>query len=257
MNDTIWYYVDRAQQRHGPVSGSAVADAWRAGEADDGSLVWHEGLPEWLPLARFHDELGLVGAPSPAAEPVATTAPSPGRPAGAATTAAPAKSGNGCLIAAIIVGLLLVMVVAILAAIALPAYQQYLDRAREAATEIEPDETDAGIEPVTAPGSPEIVAAALAEARQYQTLVDDFVANTDRCPRDPGEVALPRAMSRGVVAIAVGEARTGMCTIEVEFGGDGAETLSGERLTLSRDVAGDWYCTSAMAGRDNLPADCR
>ena len=53
MNETLWYYVDRAQQRVGPVTAADVAPAWRAGEATDETLVWHEGEVEWAPLWGF------------------------------------------------------------------------------------------------------------------------------------------------------------------------------------------------------------
>ncbi len=275
MNDSVWYYVDRSRQRQGPVTAAAVAEAWRTGDADDTSLVWREGLAEWLPLAHFREELGLAG--ESASPGTASPAPVHAAPAQAATAttayspptalpAPPRKSGSGCLIAAIVGGLVLLFFLAILAAIALPAYQDYVERAKELAEDTAGDaasaDSDAG--GTTDSGTPEagstdsaVVAMALAEARQHQGLVDDFVANTDRCPRDPGEVAVPPVVTPGVAAITVGEARTGMCTIEVEFSGDGSQSLSGERLVLSRDIAGDWYCTSDMASRDTLPPECR
>ena len=67
MNETLWYYVDRAQQRVGPVTAADVAAAWRAGEATDESLVWHEGLVEWAPLWGFRAQLGLDGGVAPGA----------------------------------------------------------------------------------------------------------------------------------------------------------------------------------------------
>lgn len=273
MSDAIWYYVDNTQQRHGPVSAEAIAEAYRAGNASDGSLVWREGLPEWMPLSGYRQELGLVAAPvlaaEPATNPVASQRPSE-RPSVLSSTAAPAKSGKGCLVVGLVVGgILLVGFIAFLMAVALPAYREYSELAEAAGAGTTPDDTtteDATTDtesPDTGPavfGTPVdagLIAAALAEARLHQGLVDEFVSNTDRCPRDSSEVAIPPATSAGVVAITVGEASTGMCTIEVELGGSGLESLSGERLTLSRDIAGDWYCTSGIADRDSLPEDCR
>jgi hypothetical protein len=278
MNDLVWYYVDRAQQRQGPVSAGAVADAWRAGDADDTSLAWHEGLPEWRPLAEFRDLLGLTAetrsaiptSPAPVDLPAASGAPAAGATAwtaaqAPATTAA--RSGRGCLVAALIgAAVILLAFVSILAAVAIPAYQEYVERAKaqagdDAGQAADPDtpqpEADGDLPTGDGPTGDAVLLAALAEARSLQPAVDAFVLNTDRCPRDGTEVGLQPIALPGVVAIAVGEARTGMCTITVEFGGEDAESLAGERLALSRDVAGDWYCTSEMADRDRLPADCR
>jgi type IV pilus assembly protein PilA len=229
MTPPNWYFVDRTQQRQGPVPAETVAAAFRAGEADDTSLVWREGLPEWLPLARFRDELGLAGEPPPAVTPpVLSPAPVPG-PVPAAPNA---RSGKGCLVIGLVLGgLVLLGVIGILAAVAVPQYRTYLARAN--------------------------VALAIDEARRQQALVDAFVANTDRCPRDGEEIGLPAPSSPWAAAITVGERHHGMCTIELELGGTPeAGDLAGSRIVLARDSAGDWYCTSDIDRPAVLPADC-
>ena len=284
MNDTIWYYVDRAQQRQGPVTASALADAWRAGEATDESLVWREGMAEWQPLAGFHAELGLAATapepallPPPAPEPAAWVPPAASPVATPAVGGAPAKSGSGCLVVGIVLAVLLLVIVGVLAAIALPAYNDYVERAEALRDEAVADETDddatgwpdddgmdwpeddatdedAGDDPVDA-GEVDLEAA-VDEGRSHQGQDDAFVANTDRCPRDASELDLPAPTTPGVTAFRVGEALTRMCTIEIVFGGTGAAGLAGETIVLSRDSAGDWYCTSDLSGRVPLPADC-
>ena len=79
-----WYYVDAGHNRQGPVSGEDLAAAYRQGRVNRDTLVWRDGLPQWVPLERHLAEL-------PAAPPtVPEAAAVPGLPAGAATPASPA-----------------------------------------------------------------------------------------------------------------------------------------------------------------------
>lgn len=280
MSDAIWYYVDRAQQRQGPVTADALVEAWHAGDASDQSLVWREGMSDWRPLAEHRGELGL-GDAAPAYAPPPASPPGPLPPAGtpvgvSAAKPAPAKSNSGCLILGIVAVIGLIAVIGIIAAVALPAYQDYVERAKEAAEAMESGETDYGTDDGSA-GESDVegyvdldgedgdtafsagsapVSAAIAEGRAHQAQVDDFFANTDRCPRDADELALPAPATPGVRAYTVGVSETRMCTITIEFGGAEAGPLAGERIVLSRDGGGDWYCTSDMNDRSQLPSDC-
>ncbi|MFY2763768.1 pilin [Arenimonas sp. MALMAid1274] len=225
---TTWYYVDRSQTRQGPVDASVLVQAHARGEVDDASLAWREGLGQWAPLGQFRDELGLgAAAPMPPVPPPA--------PAYAASPVAAPEKKSGCGIVAIVlvgVGLFLIVLLGIAAAIALPAYQTYIVRTK--------------------------VATAVIEARAAQAQVEAFVANTDRCPRDAAELGLSAPSSEAIERLVVGEANTGMCMIELELKAvEGAPDLAEGRIRLSRDNAGEWYCTSDLANRERLPADCR
>ena len=57
-----WYYADRNRQQHGPVSSEELVTHYRYGRVALDSLVWREGLSEWLPLREFSAELGLHAA---------------------------------------------------------------------------------------------------------------------------------------------------------------------------------------------------
>ncbi|WP_157836489.1 DUF4339 domain-containing protein, partial [Xanthomonas sp. SHU 308] len=46
----IWYYVDAARERHGPLPASALLERLHDGRLQRETLVWREGLPEWRPL---------------------------------------------------------------------------------------------------------------------------------------------------------------------------------------------------------------
>jgi GYF domain 2 len=50
-----WFYV-RDGRRHGPVQTSRLVDLVLGGEVSEDALIWHSGLPEWLP-ARDVEEI--------------------------------------------------------------------------------------------------------------------------------------------------------------------------------------------------------
>jgi GYF domain 2 len=49
-----WFYV-REGRRHGPVETTKLVDLVVAGEVPEDALVWHSGLPEWLPAREVED----------------------------------------------------------------------------------------------------------------------------------------------------------------------------------------------------------
>jgi hypothetical protein len=49
-----WFYV-REGRRHGPVETAKLVDLVLGGEVPEDSLVWHSGLPEWLPAQEVED----------------------------------------------------------------------------------------------------------------------------------------------------------------------------------------------------------
>ena len=59
MIHALWYYASADRQRHGPVDAGNLADLLRAGRVSRDSLVWRQGMPEWLPLQQMAHELGL------------------------------------------------------------------------------------------------------------------------------------------------------------------------------------------------------
>ena len=63
---STWFYVDNARNRQGPVDAEAVAAAFAAGQLNDDSLVWREGLAEWVPLEAHLSELPLPAPAAPA-----------------------------------------------------------------------------------------------------------------------------------------------------------------------------------------------
>lgn len=48
--DKFWYYLDPANQQHGPMSRDALTIAWKSGKLTPTTYVWHEDLPNWKTL---------------------------------------------------------------------------------------------------------------------------------------------------------------------------------------------------------------
>ena len=216
-----WFYVDGAQTRQGPVTADALVESYRQGLLGLDSLVWREGMAEWAPLQSFRDELGLA-----AVVPMAPPAP---------VAEAPAKKNTGCLIAAAIVvggGLFLLFVLSIVAAIALPAYQDYISRSK--------------------------LAQIQAEGQAAKLAVDEFMLNTDRCPRDAEELGLAASTTPGVEGLAVGALEDGRCAVEITLGKLGAsEAARGGHLLLTREEDGSWTCSGDGIPEKLLPSHCR
>lgn len=142
---------------------------------------------------------------------------------------------GGCLIAAIL-GIALMVGVAILgilAAIAIPAYQDYIQRSR--------------------------VMQAMSEVAPLKTLAVDFRASEGRCPvNGEGAIGPPDAIG-GLLAsrVTVGSFDDGSCGIELELGNTGHAELDGGLIwwQLEPDDV-RWQCSSDI--RDSwLPQECR
>lgn len=136
-----WYYHAPGEGRVGPLSADELRNRYRDRRIQRDTLVWREGLPEWQPLDRVADELDLLAVtPDPARPPPLPPGPPPGLAAASRSTyaSAPArrmppperKRMSGCLIAVLVCAALAVPTIGILAAIALPAYQDYTVRAK-------------------------------------------------------------------------------------------------------------------------------
>jgi len=85
---TQWYYADRNRQRQGPVDAEALRALFRRGALTPDTLVWREGLEQWVALASVADELQLHAPP----ELPVSAAASAGRDEPASPYAAPAST---------------------------------------------------------------------------------------------------------------------------------------------------------------------
>jgi type IV pilus assembly protein PilA len=242
-----WYFVDRLGQRHGPVEAATLLAAFEEDRVTWQALVWREGLPDWLPLHAVADELGLVPPRGASRQGAA-----PPKSSGAVAAAPAGKPFPIGLVLGIGGGLLvLLMVVAILAAIALPAYQQYTLRSK--------------------------LTMLVVDARPLQVAVGEHLAANGECPDwttgldDPDGrfAAIDEAAARLQHAQTVRTLREKnadgerTCAIDLTLGDIGRPALSGMRLRLSAPAADaapgtPWSCTDLDGiDADVLPAVCR
>lgn len=142
------------------------------------------------------------------------------------------RTGNlGCLVIGLILLVPSIAVLGILAAIAIPTYQDYTVRAR--------------------------VAEVLAVASPAKLAVAEFAANTDRCPRGWEELGAAAPDSPLLRATDVGEFDDGRCAIELTLGAiEGLPDSAGQRIWLTREADGNWTCEAEVASK-YLPAACR
>lgn len=147
------------------------------------------------------------------------------------------RQTSGCLILLLVAAFAIVPIVAILAAIAIPAYQGYLTRAH--------------------------VAAAIAQAQPLEPLIVEAWQANRQCPRN-GEAGIRAA--EDYASTVLGSIRTGAmknggdCAIELTLRVPGQHTLDGKRIWLTMDsgsgIAPSWRCRAELPNRD-LPTTCR
>ncbi|MGF6417381.1 type IV pilus assembly protein PilA [Stenotrophomonas sp. AN71] len=250
-----WFHAEGNRQQ-GPLPAEQLVELFRNNQISLDTLVWRDGLPQWQPLRTVVDELGLivpaldVAVPTieaehePEPEPVAPPAPQPpvlppstpyASTASAGVLPPPKKKLSGCALTAIIGGgllLVLVPVMAILAAIALPAYNDYTLRAK--------------------------VATAVNALQPLKTQVQHFADDEGRCPgaNDAGFPAPGDFAQGGLSAVNIGRFNNGHCGIEATLAVPG-KPLDGDLLWLEYDRdSGRWEC-SGESDDKYLPLSCR
>src|SRR5262245_59027598 len=72
-----WYYVS-AGQRLGPVDDAQIDALVRAGQIQADTLVWYEGMANWLPYGQVRPAPPLGTVPPPPMPPPSAAAPGPG-----------------------------------------------------------------------------------------------------------------------------------------------------------------------------------
>lgn len=128
--------------------------------------------------------------------------------------------------------MIVVAIIAILAAIALPAYQDYLIRAQ--------------------------VTEGVSLATGARAAVWDFVSQKGRMPPTNGSAGLPMSTSILGKYVASVDASGGIIT--VAYGGDANQAITGQTLLLSPFTHGgsiEWTCRSMTVSGKYLPTSCR
>ena len=70
---TQWYYADAQRERQGPIDSDTLVARLSQGIIDRSSLVWREGLPQWVALREVAAELGVDTAVPATPEPTGYT----------------------------------------------------------------------------------------------------------------------------------------------------------------------------------------
>ncbi|MFC0153784.1 pilin [Xanthomonas dyei] len=236
-----WYYAEGNRQRRGPVTETVLLGLYRDRQIALDTLVWREGLDQWVPLAACADALGppvstdLHAAAAPPALPEAAAGAPPVNPA-SPHLRQPAKGPAWpmLLVLGAVVGMfVIVAVLGILAAIALPAYKDYQTRAK--------------------------VTAAVAALAPLKPQIADFLAREGRCPEN-GDAGFqtPEHYATGVLAsVQIGRFDTSACGVEALLHAPGSPKIDGKALWLDFDADADtWQCSSEIDD-NQLPQDCR
>lgn len=243
-----WFYADRDRQQHGPVSAGELGTHYRIGRVGLETLVWRDGMAQWQRLGDFAEELGLLATPSVTADAAVPPPPPPlqaassvrapmaPRATGGVHAAPPRQGMSGGKIALIVAAVMVVPcigVVGILAAIALPAYNDYTLRAK--------------------------TADAIANGTMLKSVVTEQYLGEGKCPRNgEGGLGEPESYaSTYVTRASIGQFDDGTCGFELEMGNTGDTRLDGKKIWFELDTADTaWTCTSEIDDR-LLPQNCR
>lgn len=266
---TDWYYHAPGQGRVGPLSADEMRARYRDRRITRDMLAWHDGLREWQPVERLIEELGLSGVEQDLSRPP----PVPTRPSAANASHAarpsthiepPPSNRSGCIIAAVAIGIGGLVLLAILAAIALPAYQDYVKRAKAAQGQPR-GATDAPSEVRTF--DPDRMADTDALARELVTLAmrQFYLANGNACPDlhefERIQVRQPRLQGSedGWFALDPARPERGQCAYDVRYLGFGP-ALDDRHVRYEVTRAGDDIdiaCSNRTLLPQHLPPDCR
>jgi type IV pilus assembly protein PilA len=242
---TDWYYHDPAQGRVGPLSAEQLRNRYADRRIQRDTLAWHAGVREWQPLDRFSEELQLDAVVPDASLPPPLPPPQAAMPSMAASmhasrphlNAAPRRRGlSGCAIAAIVLAAVSVPVLAILAAIAIPAYNDYTIRAKSTAG---------------------LVGAAAAMKRA----VAEHVGAHGRCPGNDDFAPLLKqfATVEKNASVQFGTLANGHCAFEFTLHGV-SSAVEGKTWLYEARRDGDvleWDCSGGDLPARYRPAGCR
>jgi uncharacterized RDD family membrane protein YckC/Tfp pilus assembly protein PilE len=65
MNGPAWFYLDLNREKHGPVNSDFILAELKGGKISNTTMVWRDGLPDWVPVSQVLNELGISGPPPP------------------------------------------------------------------------------------------------------------------------------------------------------------------------------------------------
>lgn len=227
-----WFYADDARERIGPLSADELRAHYGQRRLRRDSLVWCDGMAHWVPLDAVAIELDIDSVTPDAALPPPLP-PRAGAPRPAAA-GAPRTRMSGCLIALIVSAAVAVPLLGILAAIALPAYNDYLHKAK--------------------------VMGAVTAVAPLQDAIAAEAARAGVCPGDDSAgiagVLAQLATHPQIGGIRVGTTGDGRCAFEVSLRGL-SPPHDGQTLLFAASADGRWTCSGGDLPAKLRPRHCR
>lgn len=230
---TQWYYADASGNRVGPISAEELREHYRQRRLHRDSLVWSEGMVQWLPLERLAIELDIDSVtPDPVLPPPLPATPAP--PMQPPRAAAPKKGMSGCVIALLVCVAVAVPMAGILAAIAIPAYQDYTQRAK--------------------------VAEVMIATVPLKTAIAEHILSESACPDDQSNdlaaVIAQLNQHPRIGHVRVGTLEGGHCAFEITLRGPGP--VEGKTLLFETDAeVRQWDCSGGDLPARYRPIQCR
>ena len=225
-----WFYADNSQQRRGPVTADQLRTAYQQQQIAGTSLVWTEGMAGWQPLANVLAQLGITAAAGPPPVPFGATQPAFANANG--TVLVKSSGGTSGWVIAAIIGVVGLFGLAIMAAIAIPAYHDYTVRAR--------------------------LMGVIYEVKSQRILIEEFYQVNQTCPEN-SDMNFPKNNASATDLVRTREMSSladGSCALTYAFMATAVPGGESRTLTLVRESEGKWRYESTIPLK-YLPADVR
>lgn len=225
-----WHYADAQGRQQGPVALDELQRVVDLGQLGSNGLVWRDGWSNWRPLGEVASEIGVRLPAAPPPLPPRTAAGSGRRPVVIAE-----KDSTARIVLIVVLGVVGVMFLGIILAIAIPAYHDYTIRAK--------------------------IGQALGQTLILREQVRTIYSDQQRCPFN-GEDGIgdKRSFANDVIEqIIVGtlEGDDSACAIEITFTGKlGVRIDDTPRLLMHLGEDMSWQYESTIPSR-YLPAAIR
>ncbi|MFL6586103.1 MAG: pilin [Luteimonas sp.] len=226
----IWFHTTPEGGCNGPMRADDLVRLFQAGRIHAATPVWHEGMTEWAALASVASTLGLPVMPPPLPR---------------AAPASPRRGLHWIWITVLVLAALAVPTLAIIAAIAIPAYHDYRTRA--------------GISEVVAASAP--LRLALQNSAAHGETCPVVTGSEDRAVVSNPEVdtAIAGLLTSPHVAdvLTLNRSTLDQCELLVKLEGFERAAINGEVLNWSLEPAsGNWTCGTTVPHR-YVPEHCR
>ena len=233
MSD-IWFHATPDGGRLGPMRAEDLCRLFQTGGVQATTPVWREGMADWVPLSSVASQLGLPAMPPPLPLPLPGVPPPP-----------PRRGMHWIWIVLILLGGLAVPVFAVLAAVAIPAYNDYRLRA--------------GLAEIIAASAPVRGAVQVAAADSGMCPVVTGSAGRAAFSTPDVDTAVAGLLGNPHVAdvLTLHRSAFDQCEVLVKLKDFRFAEIDGEVLNWSLEPdTGDWHCGSSVPHRF-LPESCR